>query len=616
MFKNLKLGYKFFISLMMISIIPLAILSFFEYYYTKAELKKSTIGNLRAINDSRADHINHLIQLRQEQAKELAGTFISRQLQAGGINQPDVIQVIQAQIDSIFHELKSTPSSNYRNTDKPSDIENVSIWDVHGNVIADTNSDMIGQKMPFEVLQILYERGGYFGGFQHDPFTGKNYISLLEEIHSLDSREYAGVLFIKTNAKILNNITTARGGLGKTAETYLINKDLQMITESRFVKDAILNVRVNTKGTNACFGNHESASIYKNYMGRMVLGVQKYLPDEDWCLLTEMDISEAFEPITVFRNQMFVMVGCLIVFIFVFVRLAGQTFIQPILALRDASKEVAQGNFSPVVKIQNKDEIGELSVAFNEMTRNLKQTTSELEEKNQELEKLDQMKSEFVSTVSHELRTPMTVIKESIAQVLAGLFGEVSDKQHKLLSMAQNNIDRLGRIINNLLDLSKLEDGKVVLHKEIVNITSLAQEVGSGFNAIAHKKGLEIKYDFSSEKIEALIDRDKIIQVFTNLIGNAMKFTSAGSITISIADKKDCVECAVIDTGKGIAQEDLHKVFNKFQQFGRQTGSGEKGTGLGLTISKGLVELHKGTIWVESKINEGTRFIFQFPKSA
>ena len=614
MFKNLKLGHKFFISLMMISIIPLAILSFFEYYYTKAELKKSTIGNLRAINDSRANHINHLIQLRQEQAKELAGTFISRQLQAGGINQPDVIQVIQAQIDSIFHELKSTPSSNYKNIDKPSDVENVSIWDVHGNVIADTNRDMIGQKMPFEVLQILYERGGYFGGFEHDPYTGKNYISLLEEIRSLDNREYAGVLFIKTNAKILNNITTAREGLGKTAETYLTNKDLRMITESRFVKDAILSVRVDTRGTNACFGDHESAAIYKNYTGRTVLGVQKYLPDQDWCILTEMDLSEALEPITVFRNQMFVMVGCLIVFIFVFVRLAGNTFIHPILALRDASKEVAKGNYSPAVAIQNKDEIGELSVAFNEMTRNLYQVTSELEEKNKELEKLDQMKSEFVSTVSHELRTPMTVIKESIAQVLAGLFGEISEKQRKLLSMAQNNIERLGRIVNNLLDLSKLEDGKVVLHKEVVDITVLAQEVGANFSAVAAKKGLEIKYDFTSDKIEIPLDKDKMIQVLTNLIGNAMKFTSEGSITIAVADKRDCVECAVIDTGKGIAPEDVPKVFNKFQQFGRQTGSGEKGTGLGLTISKGIIELHKGKIWVESKLNEGTKFIFQLPK--
>jgi len=231
-------------------------------------------------------------------------------------------------------------------------------------------------------------------------------------------------------------------------------------------------------------------------------------------------------------------------------------------------------------------------------------------------EEANKAKSAFLANMSHELRTPMTIIKESLAQVLDGLVGEVTDGQRKMLSMAMNNIDRLARIINNLLDISKLEAGKAVLNREVFDFVTLVREVSAGFHVYVQGREIELRDDFCDEKIEIMADRDKIIQVLTNLMGNAFKFTEKGYIAVAVVLRGDYAECSVADTGKGISQDDLPKVFSKFQQFGRQYGPGAKGTGLGLAISKGIVELHGGTIRVESRMGKGIRFIFTIPLKA
>lgn len=234
-----------------------------------------------------------------------------------------------------------------------------------------------------------------------------------------------------------------------------------------------------------------------------------------------------------------------------------------------------------------------------------------------ERKKLEHMKDEFISTVSHELRTPLTVIREGVSQVLEGLLGEITENQKHFLSISLQSIDRLARIINDLLDISKIEASKLELRMDLVNLNVLVDELAapsSPYQMRANSKGLVLKSRYSAPRVEVYAARDKIIQVFSNLIGNALKFTEKGHIEISLEDKGEFVECAVSDTGMGISKENLPKVFSKFQQFGRTHGPGEKGTGLGLAISKGLVEMHKGKIWIESELGKGTQFKFTLPK--
>ncbi|MCF7908246.1 MAG: PAS domain S-box protein [Candidatus Omnitrophica bacterium] len=237
----------------------------------------------------------------------------------------------------------------------------------------------------------------------------------------------------------------------------------------------------------------------------------------------------------------------------------------------------------------------------------------EMEQKNIELQRLDDLKSNFVATVSHELRTPLSITKEGISLILDKIPGEINEKQERILVTSKNNIDRLARIINELLDISKIESGKVILKRQLININRLIKDVVSSFELKAKEKGLEIKTKLPTKKLEVYLDSDKAVQIFVNLINNAFKFTEKGYIEIVIEAKNDEVVCSVVDTGKGIAKSDLSKIFDKFQQFERDVGAGEKGTGLGLSIVKGIVTLHNGRIWVESSKGKGTKFIFTFP---
>jgi len=231
-----------------------------------------------------------------------------------------------------------------------------------------------------------------------------------------------------------------------------------------------------------------------------------------------------------------------------------------------------------------------------------------------ELKRLDQLKTDFVNMVSHELRSPLTTINASIRMITAGYLGTTTHDQQEALELALNNIERLARLINELLDISKIEAGKLELHCEFSDLNAVVAEVTRNFEPLARERGLELRGRPAGEPVELFMDRDKIVQVFTNLIQNALKFTRQGHVEISIRAEPEGVRCQVSDTGPGIQEKDLPRVFGKFQQFGAAPRGREKGTGLGLSLFKGFVELHGGRIWVESRPGAGSEFIFYLPR--
>ena len=234
-----------------------------------------------------------------------------------------------------------------------------------------------------------------------------------------------------------------------------------------------------------------------------------------------------------------------------------------------------------------------------------------------ERRRIDKVKDEFISNVSHELRTPLTTIKEFTSIISDEIPGKLTKEQKEYLDIIKGNIDRLARLINDILDISKIESGRISLIRGVLDINKLVQGVISTLRPEADKKHVALKSLFHKPSIDVYVDPDKIVQVFTNLIENAIKFTPEnGEITVEIKDKTTNIECSVADTGRGIAPENLQKLFTRFQQFDRPHGPGAKGTGLGLAITKELVELHNGTICAESILDKGTKFIFTLPHEA
>lgn len=233
------------------------------------------------------------------------------------------------------------------------------------------------------------------------------------------------------------------------------------------------------------------------------------------------------------------------------------------------------------------------------------------------LQEFDKLKSDFLSTVSHELRTPIAVMKGGVSLVLDGVTGEINETQKDVLTDTLDNIDRLGRIVTDLLDVQKIEAGKMVLRRSVIDLCGLVQKTQRSFNPEAEKKRIRLKTNLPEGLLNVYVDSDKMTQIFTNLVSNALRFTEeGGEVIMSVKDGRDVIECGVSDTGIGISKENLTRLFSKFEQFGRIEGPGYKGTGLGLTIAKALVEIHGGKIWVESEPGRGTSFYFTIEKVA
>ncbi len=259
----------------------------------------------------------------------------------------------------------------------------------------------------------------------------------------------------------------------------------------------------------------------------------------------------------------------------------------------------------------------------------------EIMETNSKLEKLERLKSEFISIVSHELRTPLTAIKNSLDILSGGQCGNINESGQKFLSMAQRNVQRLAGIINDLLDLSKIEAGKMDYHFTDMNIHSVIDYVKSSLSIVAKEKGLNLIAEETANLPDICADSQRLEQVLTNLISNAIKFTPEGKNIIirshladaAQLDAPDCfkddikklhgkyIVVCVEDQGIGIAEKDLLRAFDKFAQIENSLSRKVGGSGLGLPIAKQLLEAHNGAIWCDSELNKGSRFYFAIPLS-
>lgn len=364
-----------------------------------------------------------------------------------------------------------------------------------------------------------------------------------------------------------------------------------------------------------------------------------------WRILIEQNSEEIFKPLNKIVGWMVIGITFLLLVMVAVGLIFSAVLIRPIQALYAAAVQISSGDWDHPINIRTGDEVEAFADAFREMIANIKSKQAEiikaknelieqsksLEEKvrvrtidltaardkldaySKELEKALMVKSDFVSMASHELRTPLAAIKEGIGIVLDGKTGNISDQQKEFLSMARRNVDRLARIINDILDFQKLEYGKMVMRIKENDINEIAKEACNMMAHIARDKHLELAIVLGNDIPKINCDKDKITQVLTNLISNAIRFTEKGSVTVSTCRDNNVALVSVADTGIGIKEEDMPQLFQKFSQIEKGLERKPGGTGLGLVISKEIVERHKGKIWVESKFGEGTVFHFVLP---
>ena len=261
--------------------------------------------------------------------------------------------------------------------------------------------------------------------------------------------------------------------------------------------------------------------------------------------------------------------------------------------------------------------VGAVGIALDNalLFRSLNVATKQLQSANERLQQVDRLKDEFVSLASHELRTPMTIIKSYLWMILEKERAQLTDKQKLYLDRAYTSTERLINLVNDMLNVSRIESGRLTLDIKPIDIVELANTVYAEILPKAQELGINLVVDKPTESLpKVMADKERIEQVLINLIGNSLKFTpKGGKITIALSYKDNMVTVAISDTGKGISKEDMPKLFQKFGMIGNDylRKQSTQGTGLGLYLSKSIIELHGGKIWVESEgEGEGAKFSF------
>jgi signal transduction histidine kinase len=235
----------------------------------------------------------------------------------------------------------------------------------------------------------------------------------------------------------------------------------------------------------------------------------------------------------------------------------------------------------------------------------------QLVEANAKLEKLNDQQAAFVSNVAHEFRSPLAVFKGALDNLADGLYGgPLPPALAEPVEMCQREVDRLTRLVSDLLDLSRIESGKLRLRRQAVVLQEVLRSVTQFLEGIAARRGVRLALQLPAEAVELSGDRDRLEQVFINLVANALKFTPAGSVTVTLRRDGEAAEVEIADNGPGIAPEDLGRIFDKFERVGSQS---EEGSGLGLPIARDIVQLHQGSIRVESRPGAGSRFLVRLP---
>ncbi len=868
----MKIANKISLSFLITSIILTFLAAPYLYFFSKQAFEKSVYMRLLAAAESRADHIETFLDNKKSEIQLIAQSERMKKALENNVNGASFSGAVLEDLDRQLVKF----------SDSDKDIYEIFVMDRRGKIIASSIPENLGLDKSADAYFLGGQQGPYIKDAYYSSVTGRPSMAAAAPVFSNVTGKLIGVVSSRIELDSLYAITRKSTGLGKTGEIFIINKYGYMITPSRTLKDTFLKQRITLSGERSAVleegeaGDNSVVYTDIDYRGIRVLGVKVDIPLMGWILLAEIDRDEILLPLR--RIQMVLLSIILFVPLFGWLagKVVGRTFTAPIQRLVKHSKIVGEGHFDHKVEMLSKDEIGELSTAFDKMTESLKNTTTSISALNKEIEKrkasekrakltakewqdtfdsitdlisiqdkdfrilkvnkayadafgmkpekiegkichelvhgtkepwptcptkevliskkaaraeffepkmgaylevlttpiLDEnglltgivhvvkdistrkkteaaivesetkhkalyekskdaimiltpekgftggnsatlslfgftdesqfvrkspgdlspekqpdgslssekarkmmeiamkegsnffewthkkitgeefpatvlltkmdiggeaclqatvrdisgekkaeeaimesarIKSDFTSMVSHELRTPLTAIKEGIGIVLDGAAGELNDEQKDFLATSKRNVDRLTRLINDVLDFTKLEAGRMVIRREKNSIKDVIEDVAKLQRTRAEEKGIYLKTEVSDGTPQIQFDIDRITQVVTNLASNAIKFTEKGGVTISAGVAGDTVRVSVEDTGAGIKEQDIDKLFQEFRQLEDKNARKTGGTGLGLAISKKIVEQHAGAIWAESEFGKGARFIFTLP---
>jgi len=366
------------------------------------------------------------------------------------------------------------------------------------------------------------------------------------------------------------------------------------------------------------------ATLADNLDGKRVISSYAFIPLLQWVVIIERPAEEAYAPLRASTLR----TAALLLVAFTMALLASlfmrQRVVRPLETLRRGVERIGKGDLDHRLDMKTSDDIEILADEFNKMAAHVKEAYTNLERKvaertheltvaNAQLAELNSLKSQFLANVNHELRTPLSAIISYAGLILNETRGQISLLQKENLQDLLKNAERLLTLIDSLLDISAIEAGKLPVRVEPVDLAEIVRTAVATIESTVDKNYVHVIRSSAPNMPVFNTDRDKLRQILLNLLDNAAKFTEHGEIRISAARENGSVKLVVSDTGIGIAEQDLDRVFEEFHRVGTANGKKYRGTGLGLAIVKRLIGLLGGSIEVSSKLGEGSSFTVTLP---
>ncbi len=455
--------------------------------------------------------------------------------------------------------------------------------------------------------------------------------------------DFKGILVAELNLKFMWDLVDSIQ-VGDTGVAYVVTKEGNLIAfgdTSRVLKgENLLHLDEVYEFAGENESIHESKSeISKGIRGDDVVTTHVPLGNPDWAVVVELPVEEAYADVNQeLRLSAFVISLCIVLAIMISIYLSKR-ITKPVITLKKVALDIGRGNLNAKIDVKSKDEIGELASSFNKMVHDLKESRDKLigaqknlekkveertkelvdskrkiEQQNIQLRKMDELKTVFLNITSHELRTPITTIKGYAQMLLKQGLGEFTEEQKKSLDVVLRNANRLDRLIEDILDISRLQSGTMKFISTKSDIKKVVDETVESLYPYEGFKEITIHTDVEEGVPQLFIDNERVKQVITNLVNNAIKFSPNGSIiNVKVKKDKEDVLFEVQDHGRGIPKDKQDKVFNLFYQVDAGVDRKFGGAGLGLAISRYIVMAHGGRIWVESKEGKGSNFKFTVP---